>query len=326
MKRLVLLLFVVLVLVAGFVAYRKLQHPSFEPYKGLEVRAISAPGAALKVMFLGVTTILLDDGETAIMTDGFFSRPGLVTSIFCKVKPDDARISYALNRAGVTKLAAVLTAHSHHDHAMDSPEVARRTTALLIGSNSTANIARGLNFPEDRIRTIGGGETFDFGRFKIAVIKSAHSPRGLFMGDITSPLPSPARVCEYKEGGSYSYLIEHDGRRILIHPSANYLPGFLANVQADIVFLGIGTLGKQDDQFARDYWREVVQATGAKIIVPIHWDDFMRPLDQPLLPMPGLLDDFERGMQIVTQLAQTDHVTVRFMPLFGPVDISELSP
>jgi L-ascorbate metabolism protein UlaG (beta-lactamase superfamily) len=325
MKRLLLLFVVAVVLIAGLVAYWKLKHPSFESYRSLEVRAAAAPGASLKVMFLGVTTILLDDGETAIMTDGFFSRPGLITSVFCKVKPDDARITYALNRAGVTRLAAVLTAHSHYDHAMDSPEVAKRTSALLIGSESTANIARGLSFPDDRMRIIAGGETFAFGRFKITAIKSSHSPGGLFMGEITAPLQSPARVCEYKEGGSYSYLIEHDGRRILIHPSGNYLAGFLANVPADIVFLGVGTLGKQSDQFARDYWREVVHATGAKVIVPIHWDDFMRPLDRPLLPMPGLLDDFPRGMQTVTQLANADHIAVRFLPLFGSVDISDLS-
>jgi L-ascorbate metabolism protein UlaG (beta-lactamase superfamily) len=325
MKRLLLLL-VVLGLLAGIVAFWKLKHPSFEPYKSLEVRTASAQGATLQVMFLGVTTILLDDGETALMTDGFFSRPGLLTSFLCRIEPDQARIDYALNRAGITKLAAVLSGHSHHDHAMDSPEVAKRTNALLIGSASTANIARGASFPEDRIKTIAGGEPFTFGRFKVTVIKSSHSPNGLFMGNIAAPLHAPARIWKYREGGSYSYLIEHDGRRILIHPSANYLPGFLTNVPADTILLGIGTLGKQTDQFAKDYWREVVQATGAKVIVPIHWDDFMKPLDQPLLPMPGLFDDFDHGMQMLRQLAEADHVTIRFLPLFGRVDVSELVP
>ena len=94
------------------------------------------------------------------------------------------------------------------------------------------------------------------------------------MGDIATPLRPPVGVEEYREGGNYSYLIEHDGLRILIHLSANYIPGFLNNVQADVIFLGIVTLGKQSGQFARDYWREVVHATGARAIIPIHWDDF----------------------------------------------------
>lgn len=330
MGRRVLTFLVVLALIAppaGFAAYGKVAHPSLELHKSLEVRSASAQGASLRVMFMGVTTILLDDGENVIMTDGFFSRPGK-TSLLRKISSDQTRITYALSRAGVTKLAAVLTAHSHHDHAMDSPEVARRTSALLIGSESTANIARGVNFPEDRIRVIGGGETFTFGRFKITVIKSLHAPGGLFMGDIKTPLRQPAGIEGYREGGSYSYLIEHDGQRpqrILIQASANYRPDFLRGVQADVIFLGIGGLGKQSDQFAKEYWREVVQATGAKVVIPIHWDDFTRPLDKRLRPMPWPLDNFNRGMSTIFQLAEDNQVTVLMLPLFRAVNISELS-
>jgi L-ascorbate metabolism protein UlaG (beta-lactamase superfamily) len=325
MKRPVLAFLVLIGLITSFAACRNLAYPSFESFKALEVRSTPRQGTSLRATFMGVTTILLDDGETAIMTDGYFSRPDLTTLILGKIEPDQARITHALNRAGVTKLAAVLTAHSHHDHAMDSPEVARRTKALLIGSESTANIAQGQNFPEDRIRLISGGETFTFGRFRITVIKSPHSPCGLFMGDITKLVHPPAKVWAYKEGGNYSFLIEHDEARILIHPSANYDPGFLNNVRADVVFLGIGILGKQSDQFARDYWREVVHATGARVVIPVHWDDFTRPLDEPLHPMPPLLDDVDRAMKIVLQLAEVDHVAVRFMPAFESVEVSQLS-
>ena len=320
MGRLALIFLAVLALItspAGFVTYGNVAHSLIEPYKSLEVRSTAAQGATLRVMFMGVTTILLDDGENAIMTDGFFSRPGK-TSLLRKISSDQTRITYALSKAGVTKLAAVLTAHSHHDHAMDSPEVARRTSALLIGSESTANIARGANFPEDRIRVIDGGETFTFGRFKITVIKSLHAPGGLFMGDIKTPLRQPAGVAGYKEGGSYSYLIEHDGQRhqrILIQASANYRPDFLRGVQADVIFFGIGGLGKQSDRFAKEYWREVVQATGAKVVIPIHWDDFTRPLDKPLRPMPWPLDNFDRGMRTLFQLAEDNQVTVLMLPL-----------
>jgi L-ascorbate metabolism protein UlaG (beta-lactamase superfamily) len=327
MGRLVLIFLAVLAPIApptDFVAYGKVAHQSLEPYQSPEVRSAAGEGATLRVMFMGVTTILLDDGETAIMTDGFFSRPGK-TSLPRKIEPNQSRITYALSKAGVTKLAAVLAAHSHYDHAMDSPEVARRTSALLIGSESTANIARGMNFPEDRIRVIGGGELFTFGRFKITIIKSLHSPHGLFMGDITTPLRPPVGVAGYKEGGSYSYLIEHDGQLILIHASANYRPDFLRGVRADIIFFGIGGLGKQSNNFAKEYWREVVQATGARVVIPIHWDDFTRPLDKPLRPMPRPLDDFDCGMRTVRRLAEANHVAVRLLPLFEPVDISELS-
>lgn len=319
-----LLVLAALALLADSTAYCRPMHPAFKTYKATEAGSESAQGDSLRVTFMGVTTILLDDGETAVMTDGFFSRPGRGALLLGKIKPDEARITYALSKAGVTRLAAVLTAHSHHDHAMDSHEVASRTGALLIGSKSTANIARGSNFPEDRIRVIGGGETFTFGRFRVTVINSSHSPGGLYMGDIKAPVRPPARVSKYKEGGSYSYLIEHDGRRVLVHPSANYRPGFLRSVRADVIFLSVGRLGKQSDGFAKDYWREVVRATGAGVVVPIHWDDFTKPLDEPLRPTPRPLDDIDRGMKTLRRLAEANHVSVRMLTPFEPVAVSEL--
>src|SRR6187549_2930814 len=60
----------------------------------------------LTVMFIGVATLLFDDGETAIMTDGYFSRPA--QNELRSISPDRAAISKALKRAGVTSLAAVI--------------------------------------------------------------------------------------------------------------------------------------------------------------------------------------------------------------------------
>ena len=316
-----LILLAVAVTVIGILAYRQLSHPSLAPYASLELPSTPPAPGRLIARFLGVATVLLDDGETAIMTDGFFSRPGKWRLLTGKIAPDNTRIDAALRRANVSRLAAVLVAHSHHDHAMDSAAVARRTGALLIGSESTANIGRGEGFPEASIRVVSGGESFSLGRFKITVVKSPHSPGMLFAGEIGAPLHAPANASDYREGGNYSYLVEHDGRGILVHASTNVSPGIFKGVRADIVFLGIAVLGKQSDQFADDYWREVVRTTGAKLVIPIHWDDFTLPLDQPLKPMPPLMDKFDRSLQTVQRLAQTDQVAVRLMPLFEPVDM-----
>ena len=319
--KIALIVVAVVLLIVGISGYRLLSHPSLAPYASLALRSTSPAAQRLTGRFIGTATILLDDGETAIMTDGFFSRPGKWQLLTGRIAPDEVRIGDALSRANVTRLAAVLAAHSHHDHAMDSAAVGKRTGALLIGSESTANIGRGEVFPEDRIRIVTGGESFTFGRFKIAVFKSPHSPGALFEGEITAPLHPPVRASAYREGGNFSFLVEHDGRGIIIHASANFFPGMFKSTRADIVLLGVGVLGKQSDQFGEDYWREVVLATGARLVIPIHWDDFTLPLDQPLKPMPPLMDRFERGMQMVQRMAKRDSVAVGLMPLFEPVDL-----
>src|SRR3546814_11008347 len=120
---------------------------------------------------------------------------------------------------------AVIAVHSHYDHAMDSPEVARQTGALLIGSDSTANIGRGWGLPEERIRIVANGDTYQFGRFRITMLRSRHFPHPLAMGEIAEPLVPPAHSLSYRDGGSYSVLVEHDGNRLLLQGRAGFVAG-----------------------------------------------------------------------------------------------------
>src|SRR5262245_4815717 len=101
--------------------------PRPTPFNCKQLAPAPAQPNALRVMFLGVSTLLFDDGETQVMTDGFFSRPDILTVGFREIEPNLGRISSALQRAGVSRLAAVIPLHTHYDHALDAPEVARRT-------------------------------------------------------------------------------------------------------------------------------------------------------------------------------------------------------
>ena len=82
----------------------------------------------LTVTWAGVTTLLIDDGMSALMTDGFFSRPKLA-DLGSPIAPSLPRIDGCLARLGVDRLDAVLPVHTHFDHAMDSAVVAERTGA-----------------------------------------------------------------------------------------------------------------------------------------------------------------------------------------------------
>jgi L-ascorbate metabolism protein UlaG (beta-lactamase superfamily) len=265
----------------------------------------------MKVTFLGVTTLLIDDGETAVMTDGFFSRPGFFHTVRSKIEPDVGRISASLARAGVTKLAAVIPVHSHYDHALDAPIVAQRTGALLVGSPSTANIGRGYGLAEDRIKVVVAPHTMSFGRIGVWFVHAVHSPHALYPGSILAPLTPPARVSEYLEGECFSLFFECAGRTVLVHASAGFIPGALAGRHADVVYLGVATLGNLGGSYRDEYWHEVVEATGARRVYPVHWDDFWRPLDQPLQPEPRFIDDFDAAMRFLTERGHGSGVEVR---------------
>ena len=318
---------VLLVLSIAALSWMLQQNPSLLPYSALVWKGDSAPAAApLRVSFLGVATLLLDDGETAILTDGFFSRPDRMQSFLGKVEPDLGNITRGLARAGIRlkdqpaapgrsgKVAAVIPLHSHYDHAMDAPEVARRTGAVLLGSESTANVGRGWGLPEAAIRVATLGQPMQYGRFTITLYPTLHAPTGFTGGAITQPLKPPVRASEYKEGQSYAMLVQHDGRALLVTGSAGFVPGALQGVKAEVVLLGIGSLGPRSDAYRQDYWREVVQTSGAKRVIPIHWDDFWLPADQPMQPLPPPIDNFDLSMQFLTARGAAERVEIR-LPL-----------
>jgi L-ascorbate metabolism protein UlaG (beta-lactamase superfamily) len=290
---------------------------SLGDYKERMLPAASRPETGkntLTVTFIGVATLLLDDGETAIMTDGFFSR--FPQNQLRSIAPDRDAISRSLKRAGVTSLAAVIPVHSHYDHALDSPIVAMQTGALLVGSASTANIGKGYGMPEDRIRVVNTGDSMTFGKFKLTFVRSAHLPTGYATGPIGTPLSAPAAASDFKEGDCFSLFIEHGGRAILVQGSAGFVPDALKGRSADVVYLGIGGMGTTRDAYQQDYWQEMVRTVGAKRVIPIHWDNFFRSLDDGLVPQR----EFYGLMDSLLTRGKADGVDIRLSPQWVPVD------
>ena len=271
--------------------------------------------------FLGVATLLLDDGETQVLTDGFFSRPGLLSVGLRRIAPDRQRIGTCLDRAGAARVRAVAPVHSHFDHALDSAVVADLTGALLVGGESTANIGRGGHLPDDRIRVVASGDEVQVGAFSLTFIASAHCPPDRFPGEITDPVVPPSKVGAYRCGEAWSILVEHaSSHRLLIQGSAGYVEGALAGREAEAVYLGIGQLGKQDPEYMAAYWEHTVRAVRARRVVLIHWDDFFRPLDEPLRALPYLGDDLHATMRVLVPLAEDDGVSLHFPTVWARED------
>jgi L-ascorbate metabolism protein UlaG (beta-lactamase superfamily) len=295
------------------------RHADLSDYAALAPAPVSA-STEIRATFLGVSTILLDDGETKILTDGFFTRPNPKQIFLQKIAPDPAIIAESLARAGITRLAAVIVCHSHYDHAMDAPLVAIKTGAVVVGSSSTANIARGGGVAEDQIRVPAPGEALTFGKFRVTLLRSEHVPTGFATGEITEPLRPPVRASDYREGGSYAVLVEHGTHSLLINASAGFTPGALAGRTAETVFLGIGQLGKHDEAYMQAYWREVVASVHARRVIAVHWDNFTLPLDRPLQPIPRLFDDLAASMHFLTERGRAEQVDVRLPAAWSPFD------
>ncbi len=274
--------------------------------------------SGLSVSFLGVSTLLLDDGESAILTDGYFSRPSMARVVLGKIAPDPGRIRACTHRAGIVRLEAVLPVHSHFDHALDSAVVAEWTEGVLVGGRSTANIGRGHGLPEDRSILATPGESMTFGAYDVTLVESTHCPPDRFPGSIDEPLATPTRARAFKCGEAWSILVAHtSGRTALVQGSAGFVEGALAGRSADVAYLGVGQLGIQSEDYIATYWHETVGAVGARRAVLVHWDDFFRPLpttedDPPLRALPYAGDDLDATLQVLSRLADRDGVALSF--------------
>lgn len=254
--------------------------------------------ARLSVSWLGTSTLLISDGNTHLLTDGYFSRVSK-TALLGNLSPNPTRINDALTLARVETLDAVLVVHSHFDHALDAPWVALKTNADLVGSESTANVGRGAGMPEEKLIVADTGKPIQYGDFKVTFLHSAHVPQSpaidalTGMGEtIDAPLTPPAPVQEWKEGESYALLLEHPQGDILVQGSAGFVEGQLDGYQADIAFVSSVGLSRQPASYTDDYARNTFAATGAQIVIPIHWDDFFTPLEPGAIkPLPRLMED-----------------------------------
>ena len=251
----------------------------------------------MKVTFFGTTTLLFDDGKDQVFFDAHMTRPSLMKYICGSAPTDRDVVDRQLSLCHVDRLRAIFVSHSHHDHVMDAPYIAGRTGAVIYGSRSALNVARGGDVPEEKLVQFEANGTYEVGSYRVKVIPSIHSKPTILNNDlgqtIEEPLRQPARLRSYKEGGSYDFYVEAEGKRIMIRPSFNYIEGQMDGYQADVLFLGVAGLQKADEDMERRFFAETVEKLRPRLVIPVHWDNFFSPLTKPTRGMPRLVEKTE---------------------------------
>ncbi len=235
------------------------------------VPAAAPPAASrspLVVTYLGVAGWQLEaDGHT-ILIDPYLSRPDLDQPIV----PDPAAIAAHTP----ARVDAILIGHSHVDHVLDAPAIARATGAQLVGSATTAAIARASGVPDAQIIPIRGGEDYQFEGFSVRVLPSLHSALDdkHTLGTVaTAPPTVPMRFADYVEGGTFAYLVRLGGHEILILSTANFIERELVGLRPDVAIVATGLREE-----ITDYTCRLLTTIGAPPrVFANHFDDWRGP-------------------------------------------------
>ncbi len=280
-------------------------------YNAMLINEAPSPGTGLTVTWLGTAGIHITDGRTGILIDPYVSRFGMARVFFGRpLEPDQERIRQWTEKLCKTNIEAVIVSHSHFDHSVDAPFFAREAGAPLVGTESTLNIGRGAGLGEDALKQARPGQAITIGAFTIRFMESAHGPvfgKVPYPGVIDRPLIPPARAKDYRLGGVFGILISHPTGTILHHGSAGFIPGMYQGVRADIVLLGIAGRGDTEK-----YLEEVPLRVKAKTVIPVHFDNFFKPIEEGMSFLPASInfDEFRK-----TAGRHKSDFTVRTLPL-----------
>ena len=274
----------------------------------------------MKVTYLGTTMLLFDDGRDQLLFDCHVTRPSIPTYALGRLKTDTATADRVIREFHIDRLKAMFISHSHHDHVMDAPYFANVCGCEIYGSASTMNVARGGNVPEERLHRFASGETYNVGEYSVTVLASLHSKPSFFNNDlgktIDEPLQQPAAKKLYKEGGSYDFVVRHGGRTYLIRPSYNFIPGQLDGIKADVLFLAVAGLAKDEAAHKQQFWKETIEKVQPELVIPLHWDNFFTPLYSPIIGLPKMFEFTGKSMhELAAACAERNVCCAVQMPL-----------
>ena len=261
----------------AYLATARRQHESDR----LTARQLAWPDAAalppgLQLTWLGTAGFRFAYQGVVLWIDPYVTRLPLAAFVRHRVVPaSDDVVATWIDRAD-----AVLVGHTHFDHALDVPAIARRTGCTVYGSKSLEHLM-GLHELGSQARVVEPHQRYEVGPFAFHFVPSIHSKLQLglgipYSGELTCEHADELTPQAYRCGQVWGICVEVAGARFYHQGSADLLEDEIHDRDVDVFLCGIS--GRR---FTPHYVERIVRTLRPRVIVPTHYDDFFRPLGEP---------------------------------------------
>ncbi|HXS34456.1 MAG TPA: MBL fold metallo-hydrolase, partial [Solirubrobacterales bacterium] len=221
----------------------------------LEARPLELP-AGLEVEWLGVSGYRIGFEGQALFIDPYLSRVPFTDLLRRRpTLPDPAALDRFVHAPG--EVAGVLVGHTHFDHAVDAPAIARRFDCKAYGSDSLLTLM-GLHGLAERAVEVEPYRTYELGPFEVSFTPSVHSKLLLglavpYDGDLTCEHLDGLSPGAYRCGQVWGISIRVAGLLLYHQGSANLIDDAVRERDVDVFLAGVA--GRN---FTPDYWSRIL--------------------------------------------------------------------
>ncbi|HOO47411.1 MAG TPA: MBL fold metallo-hydrolase [Deltaproteobacteria bacterium] len=254
----------------------------------------------IEITWTGAAGLIISSGEHTVCIDPFVTRPGKMDVFFKRLHPDETAIeNFTKGLKG--NVPAIVVSHTHFDHALDVPEIARRLGCRVFGSTSLERLME-ISGQPGRTRVCKYHEHFELADgISLTMFPSLHGRvflgRVPYEGEIMQNMHLPFRAGDYRLGDIYMPRIEIGGISIMHAGSAGCSVADLEGWKCDVLFMCVPGWKRSPD-----YTSALLKTLRPGIIVPFHYDDFTMPLSPCMMPRVMPFSDMKGFMKRIAHV------------------------
>jgi L-ascorbate metabolism protein UlaG (beta-lactamase superfamily) len=218
---------------------------------------------------------ITQDGKT-VLIDPYHTRLSAWKLLFGRHEPLSEYLEQYVGEIP-GELSAIIVGHTHLDHAMDVPVLSRWCRGPVVGSRSLKTLMD-ISGAEKEVTVTWGRKSIDlFNGARLTMIPSRHGRaffgRVPFPGEIDPAGKVPLKASGYRLGEMFTPKLEIGGKTFLHVGSANLVEEELDGHRCDVLLMCVPGWHKTPGYISR-----LLEITKPQVIIPIHFDDFTRPV------------------------------------------------